>query len=179
MWPWVNRSYPFVNTCRMNKYRQLLQDSNTQTGGQAKRGPIFHQPIFIRYLKLQSTHVATNFDFKISQHKRSGGAAEVYPMPGCFYCQQVCCFQLLLLSPPAKTQHLDATVLCVCRVAQQIPFFILSFLSLKSASGFWLNLKKKSSTTPSWRDNGVSSQIVRGRHATLPSPGSPWCSLWC
>lgn len=106
-----------------------------------ERTHFFHEPIVILCLKLQSTHAETSLDLKISQQKRIGGAAEVYTMPGCFHCQQVCCYQLLLLNPAAKTQHLDATVIRnVCRVAQQIPFFfILSFLSLKSALGFRLN----------------------------------------
>lgn len=85
----------------------------------------------------------TDFDLKISQHRRKGGAAEVSTMPGCFHCQQVCYYQLLLVNPPAETQHSDATVVRnVCRVAQWIPFFIL-FVSLKKAFGFWIHFFKK------------------------------------
>lgn len=114
--------------------RKHLQDEQIQAisatrrqVGRRREDRFFHESIFILCLKLQSTHAATNLDLKISQHKRIGGAAEVYTMPGCFHCQQVSCYQLLLLNPAAKTQHLDATVIRNgCRVVQQIPFFLFS-----------------------------------------------------
>lgn len=106
-----------------------------------------------------------------------GGVAEAYTMPGCFHCQQVisCCCSILQLK---HTWLQLSSEMCV-ESWSRFPFLFFCFFHWNQLSVFGLiKKKKKSSTPPSWRDNGVSSQIVRGRYATLPSPGSPWCSFW-
>lgn len=99
-------------------------------------------------MKPQSTPAATDFDFKNDiPAAETGGAAEVYTMPGCCYCQQVCCYQMLLPRPPAQTQHRDATGAAGSLFLFAHFYFFFPQISFR----IWASFKIKAATTPSWR----------------------------